>query len=256
MATKWPVREESVILQAARPLPDHQLVDRSILLADAGAASVLPLELEDLGFAVARARMGPDAINCAIDAHPDMVVVDCRGNKAAGLQMCRSFRSIEEVASIPLTLLAAATDGDWRSEAVECGADVWVAEAEALLTFLRHFKAVETRLDEGRRDGILRYADVQLDLKRFKVHRSGRLVPLTTMQMRLLKHFLEHPTIVFSRKDLLKAVWGNDALDEGAVTACVARVRRALNAAGQPNLIRSVLKEGYALVDSAEAGTA
>lgn len=224
-----------------------------LLLVQRAADVALKSELEQLGYLVERAGMGPQAITSAMQSLPNMVIIDCRGSRTTGLQICRSLRSFEETASLPLTVVAGRDEEDWRSEAAEAGVDIWLVEPESLLTFLRHFRALENRLDDGRPNDVLRYSDVQLDLKRFKAHRNGRLVHLTTMQMRLLKHFLEHPTIVFSREELLRAVWRNESLDEGAVTACVARVRRALNAGGGPNLIRSVLKEGYALVDEGAA---
>jgi DNA-binding winged helix-turn-helix (wHTH) protein len=99
----------------------------------------------------------------------------------------------------------------------------------------------------NRRENVLRYADVEFDTTRFKVRRDGRFVPLSTMQTRLLRHFLENPEVVFSRKDLLKAVWGNERVTDGAVTACVMRIRLGLNAAGGPELIRCIPGVGYAL---------
>ena len=104
----------------------------------------------------------------------------------------------------------------------------------------------------SREDGVLRYADVELDLNRLKVRRNGCFIPLSTMQMRVLRHFLENPEVVFSRKQLLKAVWGTDELKDGAVTACVMRIRAGLNAAGGPDLIRSIPSVGYALDIDAE----
>lgn len=97
------------------------------------------------------------------------------------------------------------------------------------------------------RDEVLRYADVEFDIGRLKVRRNGRYIRLSTMQMRLLRYLLEHPEVVFSRKELLDAVWGGEKLTEGAVTACMMRVRSALDAAGGPTLIRSIAGVGYAL---------
>lgn len=103
------------------------------------------------------------------------------------------------------------------------------------------------------RNRILRYADVEFDLGRLKVRRNGRFVRLSTMQMRLLRHFLENPEVVFSRKELLEAVWSGEGLTEGAVTACVVRMRSALDSAGEPSLIRSIQGVGYALDADADA---
>lgn len=99
----------------------------------------------------------------------------------------------------------------------------------------------------GDRDEILRYADVEFDIGRLKVWRNGRFIRLSTMQMRLLRHLLENPEVVFSRQQLIDAVWGGEKLTEGAVTACISRIRSALDAPGGPTLIRSISGVGYAL---------
>jgi two-component system phosphate regulon response regulator PhoB len=65
--------------------------------------------------------------------------------------------------------------------------------------------------------------------------------------MRLLKFLMENPAVVFSRQELLEAVWGDKALDEGTVTVGMVRLRRALNSTGRPNLLRQVRGFGYAL---------
>jgi two-component system phosphate regulon response regulator PhoB len=94
---------------------------------------------------------------------------------------------------------------------------------------------------------VLRYADIELDLRRHKVRRGGQTINLSWLQMRLLRYLMENPGVVFSRQELLQAVWGDKRLDGGAVTVCLVRLRRALNSAGGSNLIRQVRGIGYAL---------
>jgi two-component system phosphate regulon response regulator PhoB len=91
------------------------------------------------------------------------------------------------------------------------------------------------------------FADLLLDPQRLKVWRSGRRVPLTIFQFRLLHFLMTHPGRVFTRRELLHEVWSDTALDEGAVTACVVRLRRALSQAGEIDLVRSARGVGYAL---------
>jgi two-component system phosphate regulon response regulator PhoB len=92
----------------------------------------------------------------------------------------------------------------------------------------------------------LRYADVEMDVGRYKVRRNGCSLNLSTMQFKLLRYLMENPTIVFSRQQLLADVWHMEGVEEGAVSASIARLRRALNAHGG-ELIKSVLGVGYAL---------
>ncbi|MBA2466920.1 MAG: winged helix-turn-helix domain-containing protein [Sphingomonas sp.] len=94
---------------------------------------------------------------------------------------------------------------------------------------------------------MLRYADLELDLRGHKVRRAGSIIWLSTLQLRLLTFLMENPAVVFTRQELLEAVWGDTTLDEGAVTVGVVRLRRALSSTGRPNLIRQVRGFGYAL---------
>jgi two-component system phosphate regulon response regulator PhoB len=93
------------------------------------------------------------------------------------------------------------------------------------------------------------YADVELDAARHRVRRAGRPVHLAPTEYRLLRHLLEHPERVFSRAQLLRAVWGPDAgVSERSVDVHIRRLRTAL---GDPDRIRTVRSAGYSL----DAGT-
>ncbi len=108
-------------------------------------------------------------------------------------------------------------------------------------------EAAKRRIRKDVSSEILKYADVELDLRRHKVRRAGTSIGLSSLQMRLLKYLMENPAVVFTRQELLEAVWGDKKLDDGAVTVGVVRLRRALNSTGLPNLIRQVRGIGYAL---------
>lgn len=99
----------------------------------------------------------------------------------------------------------------------------------------------------------LTYHDLTLDPEQYKVWRDETPIILPTFQFRLLEFFMTHPGRVFSRRELLQNVWRDADLNEGAVTACMARLRRALSLPGKPDLIRNARHSGYALdADAAE----
>jgi two-component system phosphate regulon response regulator PhoB len=87
-----------------------------------------------------------------------------------------------------------------------------------------------------------------MDVAAHKVRRGGKSIPLGPTEFRLLKHFLEHPSRVFSRERLLDAVWSHDSdIELRTVDVHVRRLRRALNEGGKPDLIRTVRSAGYSL---------
>ncbi|MEL0080050.1 MAG: winged helix-turn-helix domain-containing protein, partial [Rhodospirillales bacterium] len=81
-----------------------------------------------------------------------------------------------------------------------------------------------------------------------RVQRSGQKIHLGPTEFRLLQHFMQRPGRVFSREQLLDAVWGHDIYVEmRTVDVHIRRLRKALNIEGNPDLIRTVRSAGYAL---------
>jgi two-component system phosphate regulon response regulator PhoB len=92
------------------------------------------------------------------------------------------------------------------------------------------------------------YHDLKMDLAAHRVTREGAPVHLGPTEFRLLRHLIEHPGRVFSREQLLDAVWGQDVyLESRTVDVHVRRLRQALNIGGREDLIRTVRSAGYAL---------
>jgi two-component system phosphate regulon response regulator PhoB len=95
---------------------------------------------------------------------------------------------------------------------------------------------------------VLRFADLVMDLAAHRVSRSGREVHLSPTEFRLLRQLLESPGRVFARDQLLDLVWGRDQeVELRTVDATIRRLRRALNAHGEPDLLRTVRATGYAV---------
>ncbi|MGQ0676436.1 MAG: winged helix-turn-helix domain-containing protein, partial [Rhodospirillales bacterium] len=98
----------------------------------------------------------------------------------------------------------------------------------------------------------LSHGGVSMELAAHRVRRNDRDVHLGPTEFRLLRHFLEHPGRVFSREQLLDAVWGRDVeVELRTVDVHIRRLRQALNAAGDADAIRTVRSAGYALAEEA-----
>jgi len=91
-------------------------------------------------------------------------------------------------------------------------------------------------------------ADLHMDLAAYRVTRNGRPIQLGPREYTLLRHLMEHPGRVFSREQLLNAVWGQDIFVEPrTVDVHIRRLRKVLNGVGEIDLIRTVRLAGYAL---------
>ena len=87
-----------------------------------------------------------------------------------------------------------------------------------------------------------------MDVVGHKVKRAGSPVALGPTEFRLLRHFLEHPGRVFSRERLLDSVWGQDSeIELRTVDVHIRRLRKAINANAEADIIRTVRSAGYAL---------
>lgn len=95
---------------------------------------------------------------------------------------------------------------------------------------------------------VIQYADIVMDLDAMQASRSGRPVKLNATELRLLKLLLEQPERAFTREQLKAAVWGRGVkLDLRTINAYLGRLRRALNANGDANVIRTITGYGYSI---------
>ncbi|MEJ2026584.1 MAG: winged helix-turn-helix domain-containing protein, partial [Limibacillus sp.] len=101
---------------------------------------------------------------------------------------------------------------------------------------------------------VLEFEDLSMDLAAHRVKRGRRTVHLGPTEYRLLRHLLQHPGRVFSREQLLDAVWGHDVyVEPRTVDVHIRRLRKALNDNEDADLIRTVRAAGYALDHPGEA---
>ena len=138
-----------------------------------------------------------------------------------------------------------------RSEAgrgVDAGADDYVSKPFSPAELVARIRAVLRRIRPALADEALSYADIVMDLVAHRVSRGGKSIHLGPTEFRLLRHFMEHPGRVFSREQLLDAVWGKDVYVEArTVDVHIRRLRIALNGGNHADLIRTVWAAGYAL---------
>jgi DNA-binding response OmpR family regulator len=94
---------------------------------------------------------------------------------------------------------------------------------------------------------LVRFADLTLDPARFKAWRNGRTILLSALQVQLLELMMARPAHVFSRDELEQLLWHGRTLEMANLRTCFRRLRRALNAPGERELICNVRQQGYVL---------
>jgi two-component system phosphate regulon response regulator PhoB len=162
--------------------------------------------------------------------------------------VCRRLRRVTETANVPVIMLTARGEEADRIRGLETGADDYVTKPFSPRELVARVAALLRRSRPALAGEQLSYSDLEMDLVAHRVKRSGENVPLGPTEFRLLRHFLEKPGRVFSRERLLDAVWGHDSdIELRTVDVHIRRLRKAINANGRPDIIRTVRSAGYAL---------
>lgn len=211
--------------------------------------TLLTYNLEREGFRVLAAYDGEEALLLASEQRPDLVLLDWMLPHLSGIEVCRQLRRGAKTRDIPVIMLTARGEEGDRVRGLDSGADDYVAKPFSTPELMARIKAVLRRTSPSSAGDVLSYADLSMDLGGHRVRRGNRDVHLGPTEFRLLRHFMQHPGRVFSREQLLDAVWGSDVYVEArTVDVHVGRLRKALNIADEAaNPIRTVRSAGYSL---------
>ena len=215
---------------------------------EAPLVTLLRYNLEKEGFAVAEAADGEEALLRIAEQKPDAVLLDWMLPRLSGLELCRQIRRAPAWRDLPVIILTARGEEGDRVRGLNSGADDYVVKPFSLGELVARLRAVIRRAQPNAGEDLLRYADVTMDLVAHRVSRAGQAVHLGPTEFRLLRHFLQNPARVFSREQLLDRIWGHYAeVELRTVDVHIRRLRKALNAIGEGDLVRTVRSVGYSL---------
>ena len=215
---------------------------------EAPLVELLNYNLAEAGFETTSVTDGEEALLAVAERKPDLVVLDWMLPMVSGIEVCRQLRRKAETRDIPIIMLTAKTEETDRVRGLESGADDYVTKPFSPKELVARVRAVLRRTRPVFTEESLRYADVTMDLAAHRVYRDEKPIHIGPTEFRLLRHFMEQPGRVFSREQLLDAVWGHDVYVElRTVDVHIRRLRKALNQDGGPDLIRTVRSAGYAL---------
>ena len=223
------------------------VVDDEPSIVDAVATS-----LRYEGFSVEEATTGRSALAMVQDRPPDLIVLDIMLPDLDGLEVTRRLRS--DGIRVPILFLTAKDALEDKLTGLTIGGDDYVTKPFALAEIIARVRVILHRAGGGDQDdGIIRFADVEMDEGAHEVRRAGTLVPLTATEFSLLRYFLLNPRQVLSKAQILDHVWHYDFGGDGnVVETYVSYLRKKLEVAGPP-VIHTVRLVGYALRDPAAA---
>jgi two-component system phosphate regulon response regulator PhoB len=215
-------------------------------------ATLLQYNLEKEGYSVALAADGEEALMLVDERLPDLVVLDWMLPKISGIELCRRLRGRSETRNMPIMMLTARGEESDRIRGLDTGADDYVTKPFSMTELAARIRAVLRRIRPGLAEDRVSHGDIAMDRVAHRVRRGGREIHLGPTEFRLLDYLMQHPGRVFSREQLLDAVWGSDVYVEArTVDVHIGRLRKALNTDDEVDPIRTVRSAGYSLDASA-----
>lgn len=217
---------------------------------DADLYALVKYNLEKEGFAVVGGHTGRGVIDLCRRERPDLLLLDIMLPDSDGLDICKGIRQHPELAHIPVIFLTARASETDRIVGLELGANDYIVKPFFIRELVARIK-IQFR-GQANATRVLKAGKLELDRSSCEVRLNGAALTLTATEFRLLEFLMSRPGVVFSREQLLDAVWGHDrAVTDRTVDVYILRLRQKVEAdPANPLLIRSVRGFGYSFNNS------
>ena len=212
---------------------------------DSDLYSLLKYNLEKEGFAMVGSQTGKGAIELCRRERPDLILLDIMLPDSDGLDICKGIRNHPELAHLPVIFLTARASETDRIVGLELGANDYIVKPFFIRELIARIK-IQFR-GQVAPSKVLKSGGLELDRTSCRVKLNGAAISLTATEFRLLEFLMSRPSVVFSREQLLDAVWGHDrAVTDRTVDVYILRLRQKMESdPTNPSLIRSVRGFGY-----------
>jgi two-component system, OmpR family, phosphate regulon response regulator PhoB len=221
---------------------------------ESALVTLLRYNLERSGYRVLEATDGEEALLVAAEETPDLVLLDWMLPQLSGIEVCRRLRGRQETRNVPIIMLTARSEEADRIRGLDTGADDYLTKPFSMTELMARLRAVMRRIRPSLAEDVVGVGDIEMDRAAHRVRRGGKEIHLGPTEYKLLEHLMQHPGRVFSREQLLDAVWGSDVYVEArTVDVHVGRLRKALSVDGAEDPLRTVRSAGYALEEGIPA---
>ena len=202
--------------------------------------------LLEAGFVVDLACDGEDGLHCALTDAYDLVILDVMLPGIDGWAVLRGIRQAGK--DMPVLFLTARDHVTDRVRGLELGADDYLVKPFAFSELLVRVRSLLRRSGKATESEFLRAADLELDLMRRRVSRSGKRIDLTVKEFALLELLLRRQGEVLPRSLIASQVWDmNFDSDTNVIEVAIRRLRAKMDDGFEPKLIRTVRGMGYVL---------
>src|SRR5258706_2950781 len=223
-------------------------MDNTILVVedDPELQEVLTLNLQNAGYRVLRAstiRQAEALVNATL---PQLILLDWMLPDTPGLSFARKLRAESRSAAVPIILLTGRDGESDKIAGLEAGADDYLVKPFSPRELLARIKAIMRRCAPQHADIAVEIAGLRLDPASRRIVGNGQDIELGALEFRMLRFFMTHPEHVYSRAQLLYAIWGaNVYVEERTADVHIRRLRQALEPTGHKDLLETVRGVGY-----------
>ncbi len=203
------------------------MVTINILIVDDEKLIVKGLKhsLEQHGYKVFTAYSGNEALELLKNEDIDFIILDLMLPDMDGMIVCKKIR---EEFDIPILMLSA-KDGDYdKILGFELGADDYMTKPFNTLELVARIKAITKRISKKDDSKIMRFKDIEIDLDKRKVFKKDKEVELTQKEFDMLCLLAKNPERVFTRDQIFRQVWGEEALDVRNIDVHVKNIREKI----------------------------
>jgi len=213
---------------------------------EAPVRALLCATLEAEGYRVLEAADAEEAETLLAGDLPALILLDWMLPRMSGLEFTRRLKKDEMLREVPVIMLTARGEEEYKVAGLEAGVDDYVTKPFSTRELLARIRAVLRRAGSDGADIIEAPGDLRMDLARHSVTAGDLVLTMGPTEFRLLHFFMTHPERVYSRDQLLDRVWGRNAyIEERTVDVHIRRLRKAMETTGHDRLIQTVRGVGY-----------
>lgn len=213
---------------------------------DASIRDIEVYALQSTGFEARGFEDGTSFWEALQEQRPELVVLDVMLPGIDGIELLRRMKSSPELDSIPVVMATAKGTEYDKIQGLDLGADYYIAKPFGVMELVSCIKAVLRRCAPKQVEHLLKASGLIVNLDQHTVTADGERVALTFKEFELLRLFLSHPGIAFTRDQLMEKIWGTDYLGESrTVDMHIRTLRQKLGKYG--DMIETVRNVGYRL---------
>ncbi|MGH9322447.1 MAG: response regulator [Vicinamibacteria bacterium] len=218
---------------------------------DPDIVELLRYNLEKEDFQVSSATDGKMGLDMVRRGTTDLLILDLMLPLLSGIEVCKEIRKSAELEALPIIMLTARGEETDRVLGLELGADDYVTKPFSIREMTARVKALLRRSDRDREkmetEGTLLIGPLNIDPGSYRVQRNGEAIKLTALEFRLLYFLASRPNRIFTRDQLLDAVWGTERfVTPRSVDVYIRRLREKVEADPvHPIFLKTMRGAGY-----------